>query len=685
MATLFLAVCAGGTLADFDNRPIVVFRIDDCSSTWATPFAGLGGMSALQYGTLRHIPITWAVIAGKSDAYHLTWQQIKSYLDANGGEAASHSVNHCEMATQQGYINEVVASKAMIEANLPGYHCNTFIQPGFWTGDGNLDRYDKLDNPIGQAIQANYARSMGYLGAGWTIGDKYYKYGDSAEVSLDARDAPTIPQISALLDVVANTPGLTITLKGHEVQETNGNAALGIRADLLKATMDKLADLRDQGRIRLMGAYEAMCAHFSDDLNHVPDPGFEVIDPTSTRDPWRFAGGSQIVSGGGNSNSRYCSLPSSSAYVYSCFLTLPPGRYEMSWCQKVTSGKQACGLAVMLNNMYATDISHASSFYEVNWKFYYNTHPDTWERRTALVLVRDHYNRTQLRFQPAPGGSYGLDDVSIVPSPLDPAVSPSQSFVTPSPGQCTISWKTPVNPGVTSVMVRWDSTAYPIVTNVGSLLGVAAAQHGATQQITVPYDWTVRTYAYFSVFGTTSDGGFTPPDVAAVKVDRTPPGTPVVNCWLEPGGNLHAQWTCSEPDSGVAQYQYAVGTSPGSDNIRRWTYTTQANVIVAGAPTRNPSYISVRAQNAFGFWSDHGSAPIPRSIDVAGPLVQPDGRQASVSGLVTAVFSDCYYVQDPSGARGIKIIGNTSGVHLGDQVTVTGTLTTVNGERCIQL
>lgn len=69
-----------------DVRPIIVLRVDDIRSSWRTPFPEFGGLSALEYGKLKRIPITWGVITSQADSgAGLTWAEIKDYLDTAGG------------------------------------------------------------------------------------------------------------------------------------------------------------------------------------------------------------------------------------------------------------------------------------------------------------------------------------------------------------------------------------------------------------------------------------------------------------------------------------------------------------------------------------------------------------------------------------------------------------------------
>lgn len=175
-AIWLILIAASASSADTDNRPIIVLRSDDCARAWATPFDGLGGVSGLSYGKTKRIPITWAVVTDWATAgvKSLTWAELSDYISVAGGELASHSRTHAALPTAQDYINELVDSKAAIESHVPGHTCRTFLQPGPWAEDAYLDRYWELDNPIGQAIKANYAQSQAYLGGGWHVGNKTY-------------------------------------------------------------------------------------------------------------------------------------------------------------------------------------------------------------------------------------------------------------------------------------------------------------------------------------------------------------------------------------------------------------------------------------------------------------------------------------------------------------------------------
>jgi len=683
-ALLLIVLCALSAYADVDNRPIVVFRSDDCSTDWNVPFNGLGGMSGLQYGTLKHIPITWAVISSRpGQGSSFTWAQLRAYLDANGGEPASHSILHDPMPTEQGYVDEVVNSKPAIEANLPGYTCNTFLQPGSWTGEGNMCSYEQLDRPTGQAIRATYAQSMAYLGVGMTIGGIYYRYGTSNNFSIDYQSYPTISGVNYLLDAVAATPGLIYVISGHAVQETGKTETYHINAEILKATMDKLADLRDQGKIRLMSLHEAFHTTFSTNLNCVSDPNFDLENPSVMQFPWTVGGSAQMASTGGVEDSRFCSLQDSTSTLRHVQLTLAPGRYQLDWYQKVVNNKQNSGLVLALTE-YGANYTPANM--GANWAFFVNNSPNTWEKKTALIYVPDKTAMNSMQFQPAANGGYGIDSVSLVRAPVDAAVSPSACAIAPSPGQCTLSWHTPADASVLNVVSRYSSTTHPLTPTTGTSFSSVAAQPGTDQQVTVPINWTTQSasYLYFSVFGSKSGGAYTPPDIMWIKIDKTAPSTPVVTASRSTNGTINARWSSYEPDSQIVQYKYAVGSSYGASDIRPWATTSDASAIITGVSKTLAVYVSVMAENQFGFWSSSGSTLVSAPSGIAGLVALPNGSTVCVTGTVTAVFDGCYYIVESGGVRGIRVVGPTAGVHEGDSVVVQGRLNSQNGERHIE-
>jgi len=97
-------------------------------------------------------------------------------------------------------------------------------------------------------------------------------------------------------------------------------------------------------------------------------------------------------------------------------------------------------------------------------------------------------------------------------------------------------------------------------------------------------------------------------------LDTTPPTTPVVddktNITNDPT-TLTASWTCSEDVSPIVEYMYAIGNSTGAENEWPWTFVGQdtqvrnSNLMLKNGRTY---YLSVKARNAAGLWSDVGSS-----------------------------------------------------------------------------
>ncbi len=98
----------------------------------------------------------------------------------------------------------------------------------------------------------------------------------------------------------------------------------------------------------------------------------------------------------------------------------------------------------------------------------------------------------------------------------------------------------------------------------------------------------------------------------AFKSDQTPPTTPLVTddgLYSTSPDTLHASWSASDPETGITEYQYAIGTQPGLTDTADWTSAGTATEITRSGLTLTSGttcYISVKAKNGAGMWSDVG-------------------------------------------------------------------------------
>ncbi len=97
----------------------------------------------------------------------------------------------------------------------------------------------------------------------------------------------------------------------------------------------------------------------------------------------------------------------------------------------------------------------------------------------------------------------------------------------------------------------------------------------------------------------------------------------------------------------------------------------------------NNIYLSVPS---FNYYNCVVMQPAAASIvSIGGAKTTPDGGTILTnSEVVSAVYSDCFYIQEGSGIKGMRVDWTGTPVNVGDQVVVLGTMsTTADGERTI--
>ena len=298
-------------------------------------------------------------------------------------------------------------------------------------------------------------------------------------------------------------------------------------------------------------------------------------------------------------------------------------------------------------------------------------------------------------------GKYVLADaVRLICTEVEPDTTPplkpvviDEGDYTSSPNQLKASWSSadpesgidhyeyaigtsPTDPG-SGYVVGW--TACGLETSVTCQLTLT---HGTT------YYFYVRAY---NTAGLVSEVGVSD----GIKVDLSAPVRPTVvddGNYTGDSSMLHCVWSSSDPESGIASYEYSIGTVPyGTDIIPPTNAGPITEVWVKGLNliAGQTYYFTVRARNGAGLqsapsYSDGISyVPCPEFDTIASALATPDWSALFLRGkLVSGVFADRLYICEADTLRGIAIRPTRYLVE-GNVVDVTGTIQTGSGERII--
>lgn len=118
--------------------------------------------------------------------------------------------------------------------------------------------------------------------------------------------------------------------------------------------------------------------------------------------------------------------------------------------------------------------------------------------------------------------------------------------------------------------------------------------------------------------------GTNPLDISSWPDIQLPPAPLVATDLYSTSLNeLFATWTCEDENSGVAYYNYAIGTFPGGTDVRPWTYNGNSNTLTAtGLSLVNGKtyFISVRATDNAGNTSDVGISQ-GTTVDTTAPVI----------------------------------------------------------------
>ncbi|MCX6344476.1 MAG: hypothetical protein NT018_05305 [Armatimonadetes bacterium] len=684
---MVMMVCISTAFA-YDNRPIVVLREGDAWANCRDVFPEFGNKSFLQYAKQLQMPITWGVITNCASiadgSMGLTWAELIDYVNTAGGELASHSASHEPMSSLQAYVDDLLQSKAAIQANTP-FTCNTFLQPGTWTGNAYFDSYGKMSNILGQAIQSNFTQSQLYFsGRHLGVGSPVWKHGTEYNTATDYQEAPVTSDLLQAIDYISQIPGAIYIIAFHGIQSSTNIRTYCTRADLMADYLTKLAALREAGLIRIASMNDAFNNNqFAPDINRVFDTSFELYTSdvlNKYTNIWEFTGGAAIIDQIGYNNSKCCRIVMGGKAQQ--MLYLPSGRYKLSWIQKPDSG------TIISNNgltpyVFAVDDNTAMQYNIISFPSYRNTAYD-WEEKNIILKIPDNANRVYYRQYWFNSGAYLMDDVSMKKIDTDPNECVSGFTATPTPSGIQLNWRSPDNSVYKKINLRYStSQCSPQTLTSGTLLKELSADNGNQQSYLCPFSWSGKSYVYLSAFAVKMDNTYSEPDVDMLMVDQASPV--VTNLTAIPVGanTFSATWLTTAKASSIYTTKYSVGTAPSSSNIIGWTTNNDGTVEFGPLTGALQYYLNVKTQNIFGVWS--GIACVLVRVAQSSYLFSPDGTTLSLTGNVSAIFKGCYYIQFPDIMRGIKVVGPTNSLSLGMTVTAQGTLRTDAGERYIDV
>ena len=129
------------------------------------------------------------------------------------------------------------------------------------------------------------------------------------------------------------------------------------------------------------------------------------------------------------------------------------------------------------------------------------------------------------------------------------------------------------------------------------------------------FNFTSGSTFYFSVKATNNIGLVSAVGSSdGITIETTPPTQPTVTDdgeWTGVSDSLHAVFAASDPESGIAEYSYCIGTSPGGSDIRAWTSTGSSPSAIAYGLSLSPGltyYFTAKARNRAGLWSVIGTS-----------------------------------------------------------------------------
>lgn len=181
--------------------------------------------------------------------------------------------------------------------------------------------------------------------------------------------------------------------------------------------------------------------------------------------------------------------------------------------------------------------------------------------------------------------------------------------------------------------------------------------------------------------------------------DGSRPTTPVVT---DTGAEtpvrtqLTASWSALDNETGIDNYQYCIGTAPGTGDAANWTDAGLATRVTRHGLSLEPGrtyYVTVRARNYQGYYGPEASSDgitvvaEPQPVSVGQARLLPDGTWVKLNGKALTLRSgnDCW-IQERDRSAGIRIASDVLFTALpGTIQNALGRLATRDGERYLDL
>jgi len=169
----------------------------------------------------------------------------------------------------------------------------------------------------------------------------------------------------------------------------------------------------------------------------------------------------------------------------------------------------------------------------------------------------------------------------------------------------------------TSILASWTSSdpesgitryEYSVGTTKGGTQTRSWTDVGSSSQLNIAGLNLVEGLTYYVNVRATNGVGLvsTVGSSDGIRLDFSPPDRPIVTdegAYSSSNSELRATWSSSDPQSGIASYKYAIGTSAGAANVVGWTDAgLQTSITRTGLNLFDGTtyYISVIARNGVG-------------------------------------------------------------------------------------